>query len=299
MNAIRSLVSKRSIVHRHEPHQVIRKFLPVTLSLAIVAITVSAETPERQRDASRGCPMSPHIDVSMPLLNESDHALVREALNLDGTHRFPICAFRALRNSNQHNDWMEQYTPSDEVSADAKDQDQIGWHLVSVEGREPTEGEFDEYQHRGGRLYPYLELHEVIDFEHLEIAERTPNRVVFETKPTVAFLEKNDAGMLDDHVTTTLVIDPDSRRIDFVTTKLNEGFKPNPFMRVYEFDQSLDYQYVPEVGEVILTELRMQADVKFVVIRRRFHLNAELSDFSCPIALQPATCEGTPSLVVD
>ena len=286
--------------------KVIRKFLHATLALA-VSFVVSAQTLEEQPDhaidanddSSRGCPMSSYIDVTMPLLDEIDQALVRDALNLDGTQLFPVCAFRAINNSNERDDWLEQYTPSDEVAEDPKDQDQVGWHLVAVEGREPTEKDFEEYEHRGGRLYPYLELYELVDFEHLQVAERSANRVVLETKPTLAFLEKNDAGMLNDHVTTTLVIDPDIRRLDFVTTKLNEEFKPNPFMRVYEFDQSLDYEYIPEVGEVILTELKMQADVKFVVIRRRFHLNAELSDFSCPLALQPATCEGTPSLIID
>lgn len=273
-------------------------FLPI-----VVGAQITSEIPEKEEelitDASRGCPMSPYIDVMMPLLDEDDQKLVRDALNLDGTHLFPVCAFRATNNSNEHNNWLEQYTPSDEVAEDPKDQDQVGWHLVSVEGREPTEKDFEEYEHRGGRLYPYLELYELVDFDHLQVAERSPNRIVFETKPTIAFLEKNDAGMLDDHVTTTLVIDPHSRRLDFVTTKLNEEFKPNAFMRVYEFDQSLDYEFIPEVGEVILTGLRMEADVKFVVIRRRFHLNADLFDFSCPIVLQPATCEDIPSLVAD
>lgn len=284
-----------------------RTFLTAILTISFLSIGVSAqitsETPDTVEDliteASRGCPMSPYIDVMMPLLDEEDQKLVRDALNLDGTHRFPVCAFRAINNSNEHNDRLEQYTPSDEIAADPKDQDQVGWHLVSVEGREPTEKEFDEYEHRGGNLYPYLELYELVDFDHIQVADRSPNRVVFETKPTITFLEKNDAGMLDDHVTTTLVIDPHSRRLDFVTTKLNEEFKPNAFMRVYEFDQSLDYEFIPEVGEVILTGLRMQADVKFVVIRRRFHLNADLSDFSCPSALQPSTCEAIPPLVAD
>ena len=284
-----------------------RTFLSATLTAAAISIGVSAQiasehpehVQEQTTDAGRGCPMSPHIDVAMPLLEEEDQFLVRDALNLNGTHLFPVCAFRAINNSNERNDWLEQYTPSDEVAADPKDQDQVGWHLVSVEGREPTEKEFEDYEHRGGRLYPYLELYELVDFDHLQVAERSPSRVVFETKPTIAFLEKNDAGMLDDHVTTTLVVDPHSRRLDFVTTKLNEQFKPNAFMRVYEFDQSLDYEFIPEVGEVILTGLRMQADVKFVVIRRRFHLNADLSDFSCPTALQPATCEDIPSIVAD
>ena len=285
----------------------IRTFLSTTLTLAIVAIGVDGQIADEEAETGvesiavkkYGCPMSPYIDVSMPLLDEADQNLIRDALNLDGTQRFPACAFRAINNSNERNDWLEQYTPSDEVAADPRDQDQVGWHLVSVEGREPTETEFEEYEHRGGRLYPYLELYELVDFEHLEVADRSANRVVYETKPTLEFLEKNDAGMLNDHVTTTLVIDPESRRLDFVTTKLDEGFKPNPFMRVYEFDQSLNYEYIPEVGEVILTSLRMQADVKFVVIRRRFHLNADLSDFSCPVALQPATCEEPAPLDID
>ena len=284
-----------------------RVFLATTITIAVASFSVSAqitsEVPddveEPNADTNRGCPMSPYIEVSMPLLDEEDQELLRDALNLDGTHRFPVCAFRAINNSNKRSDWLEQYTPSDEVAADPKDQDQVGWHLVSVEGREPTEKEFEDYEHRGGRLYPYLELYELVDFDYLQVAERSLNRVVFETKPTIAFLEKNDAGMLDDHVTTTLVVDPQSRRLDFVTTKLNEEFKPNAFMRVYEFDQSLDYEFIPEVGEVILTGLRMQADVKFVVIRRRFHLNADLSDFSCPTALQPATCEDVPPFVAD
>ena len=284
-----------------------RTFFAATLAFAFVSFGVAAQPestqPENQEKhltgANQGCPMAPHIDVGMPKLNEEDQNLVRDALNLNGTHRFPICAFRAINNSNERIDWLEQYTPSDEVTADPNDQDQVGWHLVSIEGREPTEKEFEEYRHRGGRLYPYLELYELVDFAHLQVADRSPNRVVFETKPTLEFLEKNDVGMLDDHVTTTLVVDPSSRRLDFVTTKLKADFKPNAFMRVYEFDQSLDYEFVPEVGEVILTGLRMQADVKFVVIRRRFHLNADLSDFSCPVALQPATCEDIPPFVVD
>lgn len=284
----------------------IHNFLSATLVLVIISIGVDAQLADEKADsgenaagASRGCPMSPYIEVAMPLLDEVDQSLVRDALNLNGDQLFPVCAFRAINNSNERNDWLEQYTPSDEVAADPRDQDQVGWHLVSVEGREPSEKEFEEYEHRGGRLYPYLELYELVDFAYLQVAERGTNRVVFETKPTIEFLEKNDAGMLNDHVTTTLVIDPSARRLDFVTTKLNEGFKPNPFMRVYEFDQSLDYEYIPEVGEVILTGLRMQADVKFVVIRRRFHLNADLSDFSCPTALQPSTCEEPPPLDVE
>ncbi|MCY4094328.1 MAG: hypothetical protein OXG05_04295 [Gammaproteobacteria bacterium] len=285
----------------------IRTFFATALTLAFLSLGINAQLTEQNGDsepslvleASRGCPMSPYFEVSMPLLDEIDEKLVRDALNLDGTQRFPVCAFRAINNSNERNDWLEQYTPSDEVAADPRDQDQVGWHLVSIEGREPTEKEFEEYEHRGGRLYPYLELYELVDFEHLEVADRSANRVVYETKPTLEFLEKNDAGMLNDHVTTTLVVDPDSRRLDFVTTKLNEGFKPNPFMRVYEFDQSLNYEFIPEVGEVILTSLRMQADVKFVVIRRRFHLNADLSNFSCPVALQPATCEEPAPLDID
>ena len=284
----------------------IHNFLSATLVLAIISIGVDAQLADENAEsggnavgASRGCPMSPYIEVAMPLLDEVDQSLVRDALNLNGDQRFPVCAFRATNNSNERNDWLEQYTPSDEVAADPRDQDQVGWHLVSVEGREPSEKEFEDYEHRGGRLYPYLELYELVDFAYLQVAERGTNRVVFETKPTIEFLEKNDAGMLNDHVTTTLVIDPSARRLDFVTTKLNEGFKPNPFMRVYEFDQSLDYEYIPEVGEVILTGLRMQADVKFVVIRRRFHLNADLSDFSCPTALQPSTCEEPPPIDVE
>ena len=285
----------------------IRNFLSATFILAVVSIGIDAQIDEEGADngvetiadPSRGCPMSPYIDVAMPLLDEADRKLARDALNLDGSQRFPVCAFRAVNNSNERNDWLEQYTPSDEVAANPRDQDQVGWHLVSIEGREPTEKEIEEYEHRGGKLYPYLELYELVDFDHLAVADRSANRVVYETKPTLEFLEKNDAGMLNNHVTTTLVVDPASRRLDFVTTKLDEGFKPNPFMRVYEFDQSLNYEYIPEVGEVVLTRLRMQADVKFVVIRRRFHLNADLSDFSCPVALQPAVCDEPAPLDID
>ena len=302
MNGTLAKVSENGTHTPHEYPIVNHTFLATTLMLAVHSFGVGAQTTavpsdnqeESLKGESRGCPMSPYIEVKTPKLDEEDRRLVRDALNLDGTHRFPVCAFRATNNSNERSEWLEQYTPSDEVALDPKDQDQVGWHLVSVEGREPTEREFDEYRHRGGRLYPYLELYEQVDFGQLQVVERSPNRVVFETKPTIEFLEKNQAGMLDDHVTTTLVIDPRSRRLDFVTTKLNEEFKPNAFMRVHEFDQSLDYEFVPEVGEVILTGLRMQADVKFVVIRRRFHLHADLSDFSCPTALQPATCEDVP-----
>lgn len=282
--------------------------LPLVASVAIAiashfvfAQILDEQVPSEDEEvdnAVRGCPMSLPIEVAMPLLDEMDQALVREAMNLDGAQLFPVCAYRAINDSNDHNDWLEQYTPTDELAADPKDQDQIGWHLVSIEGRAPTERELEEYEHRGGNLYPFLDLYELVDFEHLQVAERSADRVVFETRPTLAFLEKNDAGMLDDHVFTTMVIDSSLRRIDFVTTKLDEEFKPNPFMRIYDFNQSLDYEFIPEVGEVILTKLRMQADVKFVVIRRRFHLNAELSDFSCPLALQPSTCE-IPTTLVD
>ncbi len=273
-----------------------RAFLPGIIVVA--ASLADAQTQEHGLDASnaniaapKGCPMSTPLEVEMPLLDKLDQALIRESMNLDGEQRFPVCAFRALSDSNRNKNWVEQFVPTNAPAADPRDKDQIGWRLVSVEGRDPTERELAKYKHRGGMLYPYLDLHELVDFSLLRVTERNASRVVFETQPTVAFLEKNQAGMLTDHVVTTLVVDTTSRRIDFVTTTLNEEFKPNPFMRVYDFDQSLDYEYVPEVGEVILTELKMRADVKFVVVRRQFHLNADLYDFSCPAVLQPVACQ--------
>ena len=277
------------------------------LALVLSPIVVSAQDDELlvglESDVvethARGCPASPPIEVSMPLLDENDQALVIEALNLDGAQRFPVCAYRAVSSSNDRSDWVEQFIPTNNPPSEIEDEDQIGWELVSVEGRPPTEKELSEYEHRGGMLYPYLDLYEVVDFANLQVAERQPDKVIFETRPTFEFLDKNDAGMLDDHVTTTLVIDASTRRIDFVTTRLDKEFKPNAFIKVYRFDQSLDYAFVPEVGEVILTELRMQADVRFVVIRRQFHLNADLSDFSCPVALQPATCNDPALSIAD
>ena len=230
------------------------------------------------------------FQVEMPGLSPMDQAVVREALNLNGTHRFPVCAFRARSDSNRNKNWVEQYIPMEVEAVEPGDEDQVGWSLESVESRVPTEKELMDYEHRGGSLYPYLELHELVDFAKLEVLERTDDTLILVTKPTVEFLEKNRAEMLREHVTTTLVLDLKKRRVDFVTTKLGDEVKPNPFMRVYEFDQALDYEYVPEVGEVVLTEMKMRADVKFVVVRRKFHLSAELYDFSCPLALQPESC---------
>ena len=244
-----------------------------------------------QTVAPRGCPLVAPLEVEIPLLSDEDRALVREALNLDGAQRFPVCAYKANSDSNRHSKWVEQYIPNSEDASDVEDSDQLGWQLVTVEGSEPTEKELRKYRHRGGALYPYLRLNEMIDFSQLQVADRTANRVVFETRPTTEFLEDRDAKFLQEHVTTTLVIDSDTRRIDFVVTKLAEEIKPNAFIRVYEFDQYLDYSYIPRVGEVILTELQMHADVKFVVLKRQFFLSAELFDFSCPAVLQPDTCE--------
>lgn len=230
------------------------------------------------------------IEAEMPLIPPADQSLVREALNLNGTQRFPVCAFRARSDSNRNKNWIEQYVPSDASGVEESDLDQVGWSLESVESRAPTEKELAKYEHRGGTLYPYLELHELVDFSRLEVSDRSPGKLILVTQPTSAFLADNRAEMLKDHVTTTLVIDVEKQRLDFVTTKLNEEVKPNPFMRVYEFDQSLEYEFVPQVGEVVLTELKMRADVKFVVVRRKFHLAAELYDFSCPLVLQAQTC---------
>ena len=254
--------------------------------LANQGLALSADQPE-----PRGCPTNSAVHVDMPLLTDEDRELVRAALNLDGMQRFPICAYHANSDSNRKKKWVEQYIPTDEPESTELDEDQIGWRLVSLEGREPDEKDLEKYRHSGGALYPYQGLREMVDFTRLTLAERTSNRVVFETRPTIEFLEDNKAPFLLDHVTMTLVIDSDTRRLEFVTTKLNEEFKPNAFMRVYDFDQFLDYEYVPEVGEVVLTELQMRADVKFVVIRRDFYLTADLYDFSCPSVLQPTVCE--------
>lgn len=249
------------------------------------------------QEAVQGCPLMSAIEVDMPRLSAEQEELVREALNLNGSHRFPVCAFRARSDSNRNKNWIEQYIPMEVDNIEPGDEDQIGWSLESVESRVPTEKELASYEHRGGSLYPYLELHELVDFSKLEVLERTNDTLILVTQPTTAFLEQNDAEMLREHVTTTLVINVQNRRIDFVTTKLNGEIKPNPFMRVYEFDQSLDYEYVPEIGEVVLTEMKMRADVKFVVVRRQFHLSAELYDFSCPLALQPEICADPVSAV--
>lgn len=226
----------------------------------------------------------------MPLLDAADQALVREALNLDATQLFPVCAFYAHSNSNRNKDWIEQYIPSDEIAPDPKDQDQVGWRLLSIEGREPKARELSRYEHRGGTLYPESTLDELVDFSALKVIEREPHRVIFQTKPLSQFLEENRAKQLDEHVVTRIVINSDTRRLEQVSTALDSEVRPNAFMKVYAFKQSLNYSFVPEVGEVILTELDMNADVKFVVVRRNFYLSARIYDFSCPEVLQPQTC---------
>lgn len=265
---------------------------------AILSLTTGAQEQsvdsraelETQLAMATGCPSVLPLEVEMPQLDAADQALVREALNLDGAQRFPVCAYYARSNSNRNKDWIEQYIPTDEVADDPKDQDQVGWSLISIEGLQPTERDLAKYEHRGGTLYPESELDGIIDFEELRVVERGADRIVFETRPTRASLEKNRAELLHEHLETTLVIDTATRRVDFLTTKLDGEVKPNPFIKIHDFNQSINYEFVPEVGEVIMTELNMRADVKFVVIRRNFHLSATIFDFSCPAILQPVSC---------
>ena len=274
-------------------------FVLLTLCSAICATAqesppnalLSEDSLQTDQTERKGCPIRVAMDVDMPLLEAEDRQLVREALNLDGLQRFPECAYSAKSDTNRYGKRVEQFIPKNEPIREGEDPDQVGWTLISVEGKSPSARQLENYRHSGGSLYPHNELVGMIDFSRLEVAERTSERVVFESRPTRAFLDDEKAGFLEDHVTITFVIELKNNRLDFLTTKLDAPIKPNAFMRVHEFDQYLDFNYLPEVGEVVLTELRMRADVKFVVVRRKFHLYAELSDFSCPVAMQPSTCE--------
>lgn len=263
----------------------------------------SEQLTEIQSEAfeDRGCPIRSPVNTPMPLLSEEDQQLVRTAMNLDGAQRFPTCAYSAKSDTNRYGIRVEQYIPTDREPIGDERPSQIGWELISVEGKPPTQRQLNKYRHSGGTLYPHDELIPMLNFEKVSVVERNSERVVFETEITDYFAEDQGAGFLTETTTATFVVDLDTRRLDFVTVKLNAPIKPNAFMKVNEFDQYMDYTYVPEIGEVVLTELRMRADVKFVVVRKKFHLHAEIYDFSCPIAMQPVTCEDTDTtaMVVD
>ena len=226
----------------------------------------------------------------MPLLDEFDQAIVRNALNFNGQHRMPVCAFYATSESNSRKERVEQFIPVDRLAAQSDDPDQVGWNLISVEGREPTEKELAEYEHRGGQLYPYSEFVDLINFDELRAVERTADSLILESIPTESFLERENAEYLNEHLHMQLVIDLKRQRLDYLKVGLSDAFKPNPFVKIHDFNQHLEFEYQPEIGEVVLTEMRMLGDVKFVVVRRKFFLNAKLYDFSCPLALQPENC---------
>lgn len=279
-----------------------RAVMALLFSLGITATTMAQDqqpvelsTEETQlantASETRGCPIRTAIEVEMPKLDEADRRLVEDALNLNGTHRFPVCAYEAKSDTNRHGKRRELYVPSNHPLPPDGDPDQIGWSLISVDGQTPSSRQLERYRHSGGALYPHDELVEMIDFARLEVAERTNEKVIFQTRPTIEFLEEEKAAFLLDHVTMTLVVEVESRRLDFLTNKLNAPFRRNAFMRVHEFDQYMEYTYVPEVGEVVLTELHMRADAQLVVVRREFFLYAELENFSCPVSMQPLTCD--------
>ena len=248
------------------------------------------ETLQQAETAPQGCPYSKPLEIDLPHLELQDQELVREALNLTGSHRVPVCAYYAESSGAGRDSQIEQFIPTESIEGDAVDPDQIGWTLISVDGRAPTEKELEEYKHRGGQLFPYRDYIDLLDFSQLRVKDRQADKLVLETVPTEAVLEEQEVAYLAGRVTLNVVIDTANRRLDHIRNTLNEPFKANAFIRVREFDQLLNFEYLPEVGEVVMTQMTMGAHVRFVVIQRKFNLNARLYDFSCPPILQPTTC---------
>ena len=153
-----------------------------------------------------------------------------------------------------------------------------------------TAEQLEEYEHQGGQLFPYREYISLLNFEKQQVTDMQPNALVLETVPTQQFLEEQDAPYLLNPVTMQVGINTESERLEYIQTSLIKPFRVNPFVRIRGFDQRLDFEYILEVGEVVLTQMQMDADVKFVVVRRQFELGARLYDFSCPPVLQPASC---------
>lgn len=265
-------------------------------------IEESAVPSELQSDTPKGCPFSAPIRMSMPRLSEEISDLVHEAMNFDGAQSAPLCVYYTESSRSGRGSQIEQFIPTEPVGDEIEDPDQVGWTLISVDGQTPTVKELEEYEHRGGALFPYREYIDLLDFSQLEVTSQDENKLNLETVPTQAFLEEQDAAYLDERVTMEVVIDLNTRRLDYIHTYLNKPFRPNPFTRIRGFEQKLEFEFIPEVGEVVLTQLDMKADVKFVVVARKFEIKARLYDFSCPLALQPPTCPeivSTETLPVD
>ena len=199
--------------------------------------------------------LSATIVLAIGVSHAADPALVQQALestfgNPNGNWAFTQTV---VENGSERISRFDPSLPEDER-----------WHLVSVEGRAPTEKEREreaERREANGRSEdaesseaPYDGSRFMAEPENLSLLEETPAYAIYRFEPGAG----DEAGFLG-YIDTTMKIVKDGPYVSLVDMRSSEPFKPATGVKISEYTMEIRFEPVAEGGPYLPSSVTIRA----------------------------------------
>lgn len=166
---------------------------------------------------------------------------------------------------------------------DPRRSDDERWVLLSVNGREPTEDEIEEYAgDKEGELGwmdsddDSEDIIELVDPERLQLVEETDEHLLFRFVPDEEDLEE---GFVE-HLDATLRIAREGPWLEYIDLHSTEAFRPRFGVRVRDFVTRLVFQRLTPEGAVVPRLLEVKISLRaLLVISIDEHVLKRYSDY--------------------
>jgi hypothetical protein len=203
------------------------------------------------------------VGLLLPALALADN---REDNYEDLVHR----AFDSI-NHDVDLDWAHTETSStqDVVRVghyDPRRPDNDRWRLVSVDGRDPTNDQIDDYLEQKRRHSPKDEddrdTASMVRFETLRLVEETAARWIFSFVPTD---DQQDA--LIQELDGRLSVVKDGHYVEYITLRNDKPIKPTTGVKISEFLMTFTFEPATKEGPIVLVaaDVEIKGRAMFVI----------------------------------
>ena len=132
------------------------------------------------------------------------------------------------------------------------------WHLLEIEGREPSADDLADYDGEdfGGRAFRlYSDVIGDLDPDEAELVDLTPERAIYRLKQTKAAFLDEDQQEFAEYLDSRLIVDrrgpvPYVSELEIVAP---EPFRPSMAARIERFEARFRYAPHPETEEILPT----------------------------------------------
>lgn len=166
-------------------------------------------------------------------------------------------------SDDYHNEWaFTESTLEDELVFTGRYDPRLPegerWTLLSVDGREPTDEELEDYLDGKEDEYQWDDDNDesdhqtnMVDFETLELIEETDDHWIFSFVPDGDDLDGEEEQKFMEQVTATMKIVRDGHYLEYIDLRNEKTIKPAFSVRINDFRVRLTFGPAAEGGPIV------------------------------------------------